>query len=73
MSQYKCPFAEKIPLQCDARYSFDEFIRQMKLILDRGEMRFIHIGDKFECKNEPEMCPRYVQHLVANIAKYKQR
>lgn len=77
MVPYKCPHAEKIPLQCDVMYSLDEFYRQLSEKLKRGGPPvYFHIGGKgsrFVCKNDPEMCPRYIEHLVTNIIKYKQR
>lgn len=76
MMKYKCPFAERVPLQCDFKYCLDEFHRQLTEKLHQGQTDFIKIGgddSKFVCKNEPEICPRYVQHLITNITVYKQR
>lgn len=75
MTIYKCPFANRVSLQCDIMYSLDEFYRQVSQAMKQDKLIIFAIGgvgSEFECKNDPELCPRYIRHLIKNITVYKQ-
>ena len=58
-----CPHDKIVPFKCDITYRMEEFYRQTQ------ENCFC---EKSICECDPEICSRYVQHVIENLTKYKQ-
>ncbi len=50
-------------IQCDAKYEFDEFYRQIKSALKSGQGYSCYIGG--ECPVDKNLCPRYLTGVQA--------
>lgn len=66
-----CPYAQIVPLKCDVVYRLDEFYRQLTIAFKDKKESYVYIGPKSECNCNPEICSRYIQHLIKHIKKYK--
>ena len=52
MTLYKCPFANRVSLQCDIMYSLDEFYRQVSQAMKQGKLItliYSASGKKYQC------------------------
>jgi len=72
---YMCPAAEKVPLQCDKMYALNQFYNEVRNAIKSGKVRYYEISGTgpFRCHVDPETCPRYIEHLLKNIKRYKLR
>lgn len=67
-----CPYDETIPFTCDTTYRMGEFYRQMQLAFGKKQKDYSCISEKIVCECDPEICPKYVLHMMCNLTKYKQ-
>lgn len=66
-----CPYDTVVPFECDLMYRDGELYRQLQRALSSGRESFVYLRSGAECDCDPEICSRYVQHLIANLDKYK--
>ena len=66
-----CPYDRIVPFKCDSVYRLDEFYRQLNRDFNQNKAKFVYIGHNAKCLCDPELCSRYVEHLIKNLKKYK--
>ena len=52
MTLHRCPFANRVSLQCDIMYSLDEFYRQVSQAMKQGKLItliYSASGKKYHC------------------------
>lgn len=53
-------------------YRMGEFYRQMQIAFDRKQEKYSLVSERTICECDPEICPKYVLHMMCNLTKYKQ-
>lgn len=71
-NQEFCPYDRIVPLKCDMGYRMGEFYRQMQNAFNKKQEKHFLVSEKTICECDPEICAKYVWHMMCNLTKYKQ-
>ncbi len=67
-----CPYDNIVPFKCDIDYRTNESCRQKSKAFYKEQEKNIFVSENVICECDPEICPRYVKHMIENLTKYKQ-